>query len=101
MQCFDLFNPPSDKLEENLAKVHPLYEQLFGYLIEWKDKHVKNSLNIENDGPSLTLCFIMLGIVIVITIFASCNRRLPDWMRPHPQRKVISLKSLSSTLHVS
>lgn len=101
MQCFDLFNPPSDKLEENLAKVHPLYEQLFGYLIEWKDKHVKNSLNIENDGPSLTLCFIMLGIVIVITIFASCNRRLPDWMRPHPQRRVISLKSLSSTLHVS
>lgn len=100
-ECFSHFNPKSHLLEESLESLLPLYHNLFNHLIQWKEKEVQFAFSIQDDGPSLVLCLVVLGAAVGMTMLFACQNRLPDMMRFHPRRRVISLKSLSSTLHVS
>ncbi|XP_076350835.1 carboxypeptidase A5-like isoform X7 [Tachypleus tridentatus] len=98
-QCFDLFNPPNKELLRNLEAVHPMCENLFLNLMQWKDKQLKSVLSIETDGPSLLLCFMMLAMVVMVTLLAMCQRRSLSWLQLYPRRRIVSLKSLSTSLH--
>ncbi|XP_022252259.1 uncharacterized protein LOC111087965, partial [Limulus polyphemus] len=100
-QCFDLFNPPNKELLRNMKAVHPIYENLFVNLIQWKDEQLKSVLSIETDGPSLLLCFMMLAMVVMVTLLAICQRRFLSWFQLYPRRRIVSLKSLSTSLHIS
>ncbi|XP_076350829.1 carboxypeptidase A2-like isoform X3 [Tachypleus tridentatus] len=99
-QCFDLFNPPNKELLRNLEAVHPMCENLFLNLMQWKDKQLKSVLSIETDGPSLLLCFMMLAMVVMVTLLAMCQRRSLSWLQLYPRRRIVSLKSLSTSLHM-
>ncbi|CAN7998388.1 unnamed protein product [Ixodes hexagonus] len=98
--CFAHFNPPSDSLQATLEGLHPLYQKMFLHLISWKAKQMSLAFHVESDGPSPAMCLLMAAAVVVTLLFV-CQHRFPNPMRSNPRRRVISLKSLSSSLHVS
>ncbi|KAG0430972.1 hypothetical protein HPB47_022209 [Ixodes persulcatus] len=99
--CFAHFNPSSDSLQETLEGLHPLYQKMFLLLIAWKAKQMSLAFNVEHDSPSSTMYLLMLAAAVVVTLLFVCQHRFPNPMRLNPRRRVISLKSLSSSLHVS
>lgn len=99
--CFRQLNPDSKSLKQTLEELHPLYQALFLHLISWKEQQSRFAFSIEHDGPSLLLCALMLCLVIVVLVLFACQRRLPDSMRFYPRRRIVSLKTLSSSLHSS
>ncbi|XP_077521596.1 uncharacterized protein LOC144132808 [Amblyomma americanum] len=99
--CFQQLNPDSKMLKQTLEELHPLYQALFLHLINWKEQQSRYAFSIEHDGPSLLLCALMLCLVIVVLVLFACQRRLPDSMRFYPRRRIVSLKTLSSSLHSS
>ncbi len=48
-------------------------------------------------APSLLLGYVLLGAVILVTLLVSVHQRYPLCVRLLPRRRVISLRSLSST----
>lgn len=102
-QCFLRYNPINHKLMAAVEEVHPLYETLFYYLIEWKENRVYGSVKVEREVPSLLLCYFLLTAVVFLTAIVACRKRLSAsiGLRIYPQRRVISLKTLGATLHVS
>ncbi|XP_037575997.1 uncharacterized protein LOC119458240 isoform X1 [Dermacentor silvarum] len=99
--CFRQLNPDSALLKKTLEELHPLYQALFLHLIRWKEQQSRFAFSIENDGPSLLVCIVMLSLVVLVMVLFTCQRRLPDSMRFYPRRRVVSLKMLSSSLHGS
>lgn len=99
--CFRQLNPDSALLKKTLEELHPLYQALFLHLIRWKEQQSHFAFSIENDGPSLLVCIVMLSLVVLVMVLFTCQRRLPDSMRFYPRRRVVSLKMLSSSLHGS
>lgn len=99
--CFAHFNPSSDSLQKTLEGLHPLYQKMFLLLIAWKAKQMSLAFNVEHDSPSSTMYLLMLAAAVVVTLLFVCQHRFPNPMRLNPRRRVISLKSLSSSLHVS
>lgn len=99
--CFRQLNPDSALLKKTLEELHPLYQALFLHLIRWKEQQSRFAFSIENDGPSLMVCIVMLSLVVLVMVLFTCQRRLPDSMRFYPRRRVVSLKMLSSSLHGS
>lgn len=99
--CFRQLNPDSALLKKTLEELHPLYQAMFLHLIQWKELQSRHAFSIENDGPSLLLCVVMLSLVVLVMVLFTCQRRLPDSMRFYPRRRVVSLKMLSSSLHGS
>lgn len=99
--CFRQLNPDSAVLKETLDKLHPLYRTLFLHLIVWKEERARFAFTIENEGPSLLLWAFMLCLVVLVMVLFRCQRRLPDSMRFYPRRRIVSLKTLSSSLHAS
>lgn len=99
--CFAHFNPSSDSLQKVLGSLHPLYQKMFLHLIVWKTKQMSLAFSIEHDAPSSTMYLLMLVAAVVVTLLFACQHRFPNPMHFHPRRRVISLKSLSSSLHVS
>ncbi|KAH6925177.1 hypothetical protein HPB50_001481 [Hyalomma asiaticum] len=87
--------------KKTLEELHPLYQAMFLHLIQWKELQSRHAFSIENDGPSLLLCVVMLSLVVLVMVIFTCQRRLPDSMRFYPRRRVVSLKMLSSSLHGS
>ncbi|XP_049526846.1 uncharacterized protein LOC119458240 isoform X3 [Dermacentor silvarum] len=87
--------------KKTLEELHPLYQALFLHLIRWKEQQSRFAFSIENDGPSLLVCIVMLSLVVLVMVLFTCQRRLPDSMRFYPRRRVVSLKMLSSSLHGS
>uniref|UniRef100_V5HDW1 Putative peptidase m14-like domain protein n=1 Tax=Ixodes ricinus TaxID=34613 RepID=V5HDW1_IXORI len=101
--CFAHFNPSSDSLLENAGgSFTPLYPKRCSFfLIAWKAKQMSLAFNVEHDSPSSTMYLLMLAAAVVVTLLFVCQHRFPNPMRLNPRRRVISLKSLSSSLHVS
>ncbi|KAM7288648.1 uncharacterized protein ISCGN_028848 [Ixodes scapularis] len=77
----------------------PLYQKMFLLLIAWKAKQMSLAFNSEHDSPSSTMYLLMLAAAVVVTLLFVCQHRFPNPMRLNPRRRVISLKSLSSSLH--
>ncbi|XP_065286007.2 uncharacterized protein [Dermacentor albipictus] len=99
--CFRQLNPDSVLLKKTLEELHPLYQALFLHLIRWKEQQSRFAFSIENDGPSLLVCVVMLSLVVLVMLLFTCQRHLPDSMRFYPRRRVVNLKMLSSSLHGS
>ncbi|XP_013379519.1 carboxypeptidase A1 [Lingula anatina] len=96
-QCFDLFNPPSHALQDVVETLQPMYKALFTYLVDWKDRQMSLELGVEFLAPSLTLGYVLLVAVIIVTFIVAVYNRLPPSLRLVPRRRVVSLKTLSST----
>ncbi|XP_069116886.1 carboxypeptidase T-like [Argopecten irradians] len=101
--CFNLFNPKSEQLKNTLQEIHPLYVKFFSYLIDWKfnDGIVKMNSAVLEEAPSLAFGYILLGIVILLTAIMALHGRFPFCQRFQPRRRIVSLKSLSSTFSMS
>lgn len=99
--CLRQLNPDSHLLKKTLDDLHPLYQTLFLHLIKWKEERARSAFTTKNDGPSLLLCAFVLSLGAVVMVLLRCQRRLPDSMRFYPRRRIVSLKTLSSSLHAS
>ncbi|CAH1792837.1 unnamed protein product [Owenia fusiformis] len=96
-KCFDLFNPPSAQLKRVLIKIHKVYESLFIYLINSQRRSISRIQHPELETPPLTLGYILLSAVIFLTVIVAFHHRLPTCLRLYPRRRIVSLRSLSST----
>ncbi|KAK3092946.1 hypothetical protein FSP39_009226 [Pinctada imbricata] len=95
--CFDLFNPKSEDLHEVVKTIHPMYAKLFSYLIEWKEAKIRHLSDPLSDAPSLTFGYVLLGCIVIITVITALHGRYPICNRLYQRRRIVSLKSLSST----
>lgn len=95
--CFDLFNPPSEELQEVLETIHPLYEKLFRYMINWKSAQVRHLSEPYTEEPSLTFSYVLVFVAAFFTLIICVTGKY----RFHPRRRIVSLKSLSSSLATS
>lgn len=99
--CFRQLNPDSTLLKKTLDELHPLYQALFLHLIRWKEERARSAFTIKSNGPPLLLCAFVLSMGALVMVVLRCQRRLPDSMRFYPRRRIVSLKTLSSSLHAS
>nr|XP_002737182.2 PREDICTED: zinc carboxypeptidase A 1-like [Saccoglossus kowalevskii] len=100
-KCFDLFNPRNADLQKTLKEVQPIYEVLFKYIIEWKEEQLKGYFSSMDEPPGgLTFLYVLLGVVVIATVIVGINHRLPPYLRFYHRRRVVSLRSLSSTFSV-
>ncbi|XP_070578847.1 carboxypeptidase A4-like [Ptychodera flava] len=100
-RCFDLFNPKSEDLQKSLEEVHPIYETLFTFIIEWKEKQLKEYFSQIDEPPTgLSFAYAIVAFIILVTIFLSVQHKLPYYLRLYHRRRVVSLRSLSSTFSV-
>ncbi|XP_060078938.1 carboxypeptidase A5-like isoform X2 [Ylistrum balloti] len=101
--CFNLFNPQSEKLETVVKEIHPLYVKFFHYLIDWKFNEgiVKMKSAVLEEAPSLAFGYVLLAVVVLLTAVMAVHGRFPFCQRFQPRRRVVSLKSLSSTFSMS
>ncbi|XP_077552084.1 uncharacterized protein LOC144166436 [Haemaphysalis longicornis] len=86
---------------KTLDELHPLYQALFLHLIRWKEERARSAFTIKSNGPPLLLCAFVLSMGALVMVLLRCQRRLPDSMRFYPRRRIVSLKTLSSSLHAS
>ncbi|KAK6180999.1 hypothetical protein SNE40_008948 [Patella caerulea] len=100
LSCFDQFNPKSRHLKQEVADIHPLYVSLFFFLIKWKQEQFITLTDSMKDVPSMTFGYILLIIVIFLTFFVALQRKWCPCTKLFPRKRVISLKSLSSTITV-
>ncbi|ELT94089.1 hypothetical protein CAPTEDRAFT_227948 [Capitella teleta] len=94
-RCFDLFNPPSEHLHIALRDIHALYQSMFAYLIEWKEE--QQAEYTKMDAPTMTLNFLLLGLLLLLFLAVFFHSRFPTCLRLYPKRRVVSIRSLSST----
>ncbi|XP_078000698.1 carboxypeptidase A4-like [Glandiceps talaboti] len=100
-KCFDLFNPKSESLQKALVEVHPIYETLFTFIIDWKEEQLRNYFSQIDEPPaSFSIVYFMLAFVVMITALMALHRKLPSFLRFYHRRRVVSLRSLSSTFSV-
>ncbi|XP_074648839.1 zinc carboxypeptidase-like [Tubulanus polymorphus] len=103
IQCFDLFNPPSFDLRKSLKEMQPIYDTIFEYLIKWKRNHLfENVRGVQGSSHSLTYTgvFLLTSLLMLIYILRNVLRH-QNCLRFYPQRRIISLRSLSSTFALS
>lgn len=117
--CFDLFNPPNDKLQEVVSDMYPLYVKFFQYITHWKAKlrttmkregSIHSYLPREDAGlqyythwtvPSLSPGLLLLCLLVTVTVVIGLQGKYFLCRRIYNRRRVISLKSLSSTLSLN
>ncbi|XP_071161918.1 zinc carboxypeptidase-like [Mytilus edulis] len=95
--CFDLFNPPNEDLKEVLETIHPLYVQLFRYMIDWKSSQVSHITEDFNEESSLNFGYILMMLSACLTFFVCLTGK----NRFHHRRRIVSLKSLGSSFSAS
>ncbi|CAG2191998.1 unnamed protein product [Mytilus edulis] len=96
--CFDLFNPPNEDLKEVLETIHPLYVQLFRYMIDWKSSQVRHIQTEDfNEESSLNFGYILMMLSACLTFFVCLTGK----NRFHHRRRIVSLKSLGSSFSAS
>ncbi|ESO96431.1 hypothetical protein LOTGIDRAFT_159841 [Lottia gigantea] len=96
--CFDEFNPPNTILQIEVSEILPLYVSMFMFLIQWKEENP--DIVFQNEAPSMMFGYILLGVVILLTLFVAVNKRWCRCNKLFPRRRVVSLRSLSSTITV-
>ncbi|XP_046351212.2 carboxypeptidase A4-like [Haliotis rufescens] len=106
--CFDQFNPRSEDLKHETAEIHPLYIALFDYMIHWKHRRsnkptdtliTKQHLQpLQGPTPSHTFGYLLMATVVIVIIILAFQGRLLFCQRWQHRRRIISLKTLSSTL---
>ncbi|PIK33128.1 putative carboxypeptidase A1 isoform X1 [Apostichopus japonicus] len=102
-QCFDLFNPTSEKLQGALDDVMPIFESLLTFLIEWKDlKTHQYYHNLEQPEFGLPRSYMVPMVAVSMLLLVIFHRHLPASLsfRGYQRRRVVSLRSLSSTFAV-
>lgn len=122
--CFDLFNPPNNRLDIVVSNLYPLYVKFFKYLLEWKER----TLNLKEDKSvdmgnlewekysnkivsfrkqeemeeSSSLRLLVMCLIVIIVLAAGLYGKLPVWWCGiYRSRRVISLRALSSTLSIN
>nr|XP_054758750.1 carboxypeptidase A1-like isoform X1 [Lytechinus pictus] len=103
-QCFDLFNPPNEKLAASLEDSMPLYDALFTHVVRWKQKQVHEQYHHLGQTDlyipkSYVIPFLLCLCVFLVIFF----RQVPCAFnhRFYSRKRVVSLRSLSSTFTVS
>ncbi|KAL5008934.1 hypothetical protein ScPMuIL_014515 [Solemya velum] len=105
--CFDLFNPPSGDLKAVIADIHSLYVTLFSYLMDWKaSRNSTSQVSIKrfstlDEPPFLTLTYIIVAMVLVALVLVIIQGRLPFFSWCIARRRLINLRSLSTTFSVN
>ncbi|XP_030855216.1 carboxypeptidase A1 isoform X1 [Strongylocentrotus purpuratus] len=103
-QCFDLFNPPNEKLVASLDDSMPLYDALFTHLVHWKQKQIHEQYHQLGQTdlyiPKSYVIPFLLCLCVFLAIFC---RQVPCAFnhRFYSRKRVVSLRSLSSTFTVS
>ncbi|XP_072163146.1 carboxypeptidase A4-like [Diadema setosum] len=103
-QCFDLFNPQSEMLESAVEEVIPVFDALFNHILKWKqiELHEQYHRNSQTDLyiPRSYIIPFLLCVCVFLAIFC---RQVPCAFNPRyfSRKRVVSLRSLSSTFTVS
>ncbi|XP_071962021.1 carboxypeptidase A4-like [Antedon mediterranea] len=101
-QCFDLFNPPNDQLQETVSNLMSLYETIFNYAIKWKEEQIHQYFHMSQEPEfAVSMGYILLICVFILFLLVTFQHKLPMVLRPFNRRRVISLRSLSSTFSVA
>lgn len=97
-KCFDLFNPPSEQLQVALEGVMPIYERLLSFLIDWKEQNMHQHYHsLEQPELSLPKSYMFPVLAVSVLLLVIFHRHLPVSLRGYQRRRVVSLRSLSST----
>ncbi|XP_033115949.1 carboxypeptidase A4-like [Anneissia japonica] len=100
-QCFDLFNPPNENLQKAVSDLMPIYETIFDYVIKWKEQQIHQYFHISQEPAfAVSMGYILLLVVFLLFLLVMFQHKLPINLRPFNRRRVVSLRSLSSTFSV-
>lgn len=121
--CFDLFNPPNEKMQIVISNLYPLYVKFINYLLDWKTRSLKRDVGekfadveeqvydfLKNDkrehtepngSSSFSPRLFLLCLVIICIPLVILYSRYHICRRMYQRRRIISLRALSSTLSLN